>query len=402
MRLMVAVEDHFVRDVRGNVHGSGPATLDYSFLQRYLEIFEEVVVLARVKLVPGKVAASRRADGPGVMFYDLPDYLGPWQYLRCLPALRRSVREAVESPDAFILRVPGAVTNSACRAIREKGLPFAAEVLADPWDLLSPGAVRTVLRPLIRRIWSRELRLICQEACAASYVTAQALQRRYPPSEGAYTTHYPSLDLPPEAFAAAPRVFTSSNGCRRLITVGTLTHMRKGPDVLIDALAICAGQGLDAKLTIVGDGKHRRELEAHVRNLGLEERVIFLGQVPSGEPVRRQIDDADVFVFPSRAEALGRALLEAMARGLPCVASQVGGIGELLPPEDLVPPGDADALARKIFEVLGDTDRMERMARRNWDAAKEYLPEVLTERRRAFYRRVREIAEESGSTRAGT
>jgi glycosyltransferase involved in cell wall biosynthesis len=129
------------------------------------------------------------------------------------------------------------------------------------------------------------------------------------------------------------------------------------------------------------------------RRLGLAGHARFVGALPPAEAVYRFLDDIDLFVLPSRTEGLPRSLIEAMARGCPCIGSTVGGIPELLPPEDMVPPGDADALARKIFEVPGDTDRMERMARRNWETAKQYLPEVLQARRRTFYRKVRELAE---------
>jgi len=86
-------------------------------------------------------------------------------------------------------------------------------------------------------------------------------------------------------------------------------------------------------------------------------------------------------------------MIEAMARGLPCLGSQVGGIPELLPPENLVPPGDAGALARKIAEVVADSGRLARMSARNLDDATGYREEALTGRRRSFYRHVRELTE---------
>jgi glycosyltransferase involved in cell wall biosynthesis len=86
-------------------------------------------------------------------------------------------------------------------------------------------------------------------------------------------------------------------------------------------------------------------------------------------------------------------MLEAMARGLPCIGSTVGGIPELLPAEDLVPPGDAVALAAKIREVAADPERMARMSARNLAKAEEYRDEALRERRLAFYRYVRESTE---------
>ena len=87
-------------------------------------------------------------------------------------------------------------------------------------------------------------------------------------------------------------------------------------------------------------------------------------------------------------------MIEAMARALPCIGSTVGGIPELLPPEDMVFPGDAGALARKIREVVTDPARMARMSARNLKMAREYRGEILRERRIAFYRYVRERTKE--------
>ena len=71
----------------------------------------------------------------------------------------------------------------------------------------------------------------------------------------------------------------------------------------------------------------------------------------------------------------------------------MGGIPELLPPEDLVPPGDAGALARKIREVVSDPGRMARMSTRNLEKAGQYRENALRGRRTAFYHRVREATE---------
>ena len=171
--------------------------------------------------------------------------------------------------------------------------------------------------------------------------------------------------------------------------IGSLSQLYKAPDVLIDAVAACTREGLDLRLTIVGDGKERPVLEARARALGLGPRVRFLGQLPAGEAVRAELDRADLFVLPSRQEGLPRAMVEAMARALPCIGSTVGGIPELLPPEDLVPPGDVGTLARKIREVVGDPDRMARMSARNLEKARQYGEDLLLERRVAFYRHIK-------------
>jgi glycosyltransferase involved in cell wall biosynthesis len=82
-------------------------------------------------------------------------------------------------------------------------------------------------------------------------------------------------------------------------------------------------------------------------------------------------------------------MLEAMARALPCIGSNVGGIPELLSSEDLVSPGDVDRLADKISEVLSDPQRMARMSERNWRVSQEYRYDVVRSREMEFYRQVR-------------
>jgi glycosyltransferase involved in cell wall biosynthesis len=134
----------------------------------------------------------------------------------------------------------------------------------------------------------------------------------------------------------------------------------------------------------------------------VKDRITFTGALPAGPAVRGQLDLADLFVMPSRTEGLPRAMVEAMARGLPCIGSSVGGIPELLAQEDLVPPGDADALARKIAEVAGDPHRLAAMSARNLAKAKLYSGSALAERRMAFYRHVREATEKWLDNGSGT
>ena len=121
--------------------------------------------------------------------------------------------------------------------------------------------------------------------------------------------------------------------------------------------------------------------------------MTFLGQLPAGAAIRAQLDQADLFVLPSYQEGLPRAMIEAMARALPCIGSNVGGIPELLSAENMVLPGDVTALANKIREVVTDPQRMEQMSIRNLEKAKEYREDILHARRVAFYHQVREKTE---------
>jgi glycosyltransferase involved in cell wall biosynthesis len=172
-----------------------------------------------------------------------------------------------------------------------------------------------------------------------------------------------------------------------------MEQLYKGTDVLLQSVADCVGAGADLTLTIVGDGKYRVMLEAKASTLGIADRVEFTRGLPGANAVKLCLDEADLFVLPSRTEGLPRALIEAMARGLPCIASAVGGIPELLPGEDLVSPGLAAELSSKITEVIADGGRLERMSAANIVKAMEFREPILRERRVEFYRYLRSKTE---------
>ena len=170
--------------------------------------------------------------------------------------------------------------------------------------------------------------------------------------------------------------------------------MYKGFDDLIDAVAACSSAGTPVDLTLIGEGRHRAELEARAYRRGIANQVTFTGQLPPGQAIRDHLDRADLFVLASKTEGLPRVMIEAMARGLPCIGTSVGGIPELLLPEDLVPPGQPAALAGVIATVVADAARMSRMSAANLEKAREYRDSALDARRGEFLSFLRHATEE--------
>ena len=382
MHVLVTSEHHFDRTPDGRVWTDGPFAV--RFWTRYLAVFDSVSVLARVRAVDQAPPGGQFADGVKIAFIDVPDYTGPEEYLACALRVRSVATAAVEQSQAVILRVPGQMGRCIDRLLRRRSHPYAVEVVGDPYDVFSPGAVRHPLRPVFRWEFTRRLREQCAGACAAAYVTQCALQARYPAARDGFATYYSDVELPDEAFASTPR--RPQSGRVRLVFVGSLAQMYKAPDVLIDAVAVCLREGLDLELAMVGSGRCEPDLKARAESLMIGHRVRFCGQLTTAEADRAELDAADLFVLPSLVEGLPRAMIEAMARALPCIGTSIGGIPELLPGEDLVSPGDTGALAQKIREVLSDENRMARMSERNLEKAKEFRPENLMARREEFYR----------------
>lgn len=136
-----------------------------------------------------------------------------------------------------------------------------------------------------------------------------------------------------------------------LLFIGEL-RMLKGVDVLIAAIRQLAQEGRKVTATIVGDGPDRAQFERAVRKHGLGEQVQFVG----AKPARQAFSLGRLLVVPSRAESLPYIVLEAAAAGVPMIASQVGGIPEILGPDTgaLFAPGDPAALAQAISQAMQD------------------------------------------------
>jgi glycosyltransferase involved in cell wall biosynthesis len=139
-----------------------------------------------------------------------------------------------------------------------------------------------------------------------------------------------------------------------IIMVARLEDEAKAQSAALEALRIIMARIPRPVLVFVGDGSSRAMLEARARQLDLQDRVVFTGRLPA---VERLLNMADLAILPSRREGLPFALLEAMACGLPVVASKVGGVPELV--EDgttgyLIDPADVDQLAERISLLYHD------------------------------------------------
>jgi glycosyltransferase involved in cell wall biosynthesis len=143
-------------------------------------------------------------------------------------------------------------------------------------------------------------------------------------------------------------------------------HPIKGIKYLIDAVEILREK--DFKVLIVGDGPQKKELERHVREKSLEDKIIFTG---FREDIRRTLASTDIFVLPSISEGLPVSLLEAMAAKRACIVSDIGLPVENMKTAIVVPPRDVGALAKAI-ELLLEEEELRRELGKN---ARKFIEE---------------------------
>ncbi|HEY9069076.1 MAG TPA: glycosyltransferase [Candidatus Ozemobacteraceae bacterium] len=387
MDLIITTQNRYERTPDGRVWTT--TGMAWKYWTRYLDVFDRVLVAARMRDVAEPPRGGVRADGPGVGLRGLPYFIGPWEMLARSAEVGRAHARLVPRKTPVILRVPAQLASCLRRQLAGRGIPWAVEVIADPWEQFGPGVHATPIMPLLRLIARVETRLDCRGAIAAAYVTEGALQRRYPCPNGMFGVS--DVDLDDEAFATAPRRFPPGSAARSWILVGSLHHGQKGVDIIVKSMSILAGRGLchDARLTVIGDGPERPALMRMAEHLGVAERIEFAGALPTPREVRARLDGADLFLLPSRSEGLPRAMIEAMARGLPCIGTRVGGVPELLPDEAIVSPGDPAALACLLHELSTDPVRLGRLAADLFSTAGRFRKTLLRPKLREFLERVR-------------
>ena len=143
---------------------------------------------------------------------------------------------------------------------------------------------------------------------------------------------------------------------------------------------------LSARLVLVGDGPDRPMVEERARNLGISDRVLFLGKQDDVAPL---LACADVFMLPSESESFGLSALEAMASEVPVVGTRCGGLEELV--EDgatgrLLPVGAVDAMANATIEILSEPEKQQEMGRAGRAEAQEkYSIERILSMYEAYY-----------------
>jgi glycosyltransferase involved in cell wall biosynthesis len=206
-------------------------------------------------------------------------------------------------------------------------------------------AGRTVHGLVGQRIgYSFAHRVVANCRAAADYLRAEGVPARK------ISVIPNGLDI--DAYAPRPPI----TSVRRVATVANLRG-EKGHDVLLDAAAIVVRRFPDAHFDLVGGGPERAALEARAAALSIDGAVSFHGHC---EDIPARLAAADLFVLPSRSEAFPNAALEAMAIGLPTIASAVGGLLEVIDhPRNgvLVQPGDPQALADQICALMADPTR---------------------------------------------
>lgn len=281
------------------------------------------------------------------------DYAYAWGILRTLWRVRHSC-------DIVYFLMPGIHVAL--------GVPFA-RLLGKPVIMKFSGSneIRKLTRSWVGRReldflrrWARRILLLNSgmeaEAVEAGFSPSQWMWMPNPVDTGEYQP------LSPAGRDALRRELHLALDTPAVIYVGRLAPEKELPS-LLGAMARVVREQPAAKLVLVGDGPSRQALETQVRELDLQQHVIFTGAVP-GEQVRRWLQAGDLFALVSSLEGFPCSLAEAMAAGLPAVVSDIPGTLQLIDHQKqglVVPLRDEAAMAAALLRMIGNRGEREAM-----------------------------------------
>lgn len=382
-RCCVVSDARFAR--RGGEYWDPRNNFPQGHWQEMLSVFDEVVIFARAR--EADTDPPRESVLPkGATVREAPYYVGALAIALTFPALLRSVWRLTREDMVFLLRGPGFLSMIVAFALRLRRKPYCVELLGDSGEALMFSSLP------MRAFWATMARMltraVASRASAALYVVG-FLADRYPVSRQAASAVISDAKLPASMFRDT---HPAPSGVLSLVMVANMEQPYKGHTYLFDALALLRERGIEVRLRLVGDGRYRPQLEQHAASLGISEQIEFHGALPWGDAVFSIMDGSDLFILTSLTEGMPKALLEAMARGLPAIATRVGGMPEVLPERALFPPADARAIAAKVQQFHEDRSDLARLAVEGRAVAETFREELLSAKRRAFYSALKSLS----------
>lgn len=382
-RCLLVGDRRFIKHQDGVWYTEGPKGAETG--ERYLRWFDHVTVAGRAGRMDGlTVDRLNRLDSQGLEMVALPNLSGITARLKSLQRVRMTLLDLINQHDAVIARMPTQLGLETIRLASAANKPVAVDLGGCAWDglraygslkarLFAPLSLRQVQSAISRTQW-------------VSYVTQEYLQKRYPAAQGARTIGCSNVDLPAVDEAPLRQRLEGLGDAEKPVifgTIGSLHGQFKGVQHALAALAHAKLRLPVFEYRVLGGGDAtpwRRLAEQH----GLSGNVTFDGTLPAGRPVLEWLDQVDVYLQPSLREGVPRALIEAMSRGCPAIASDIAGIPELLPGEVLHGAGDVQRLA-SLIETSVSPEFMSEHALRNWERAKDFTGEKLAAIRNEFW-----------------
>ncbi|WP_217555896.1 glycosyltransferase family 4 protein [Vibrio metschnikovii] len=379
MRLLF-VHDHIFCKT-GNLFFSDK--LPYNTWLRYLEFFDYLSVFSRYKTGCIDSSKSSPSSGDNVNFIPAENISTLKSYLGLRTEQFERLKNAILESDAVVARLPSEYGIAAVNLAHQLGKPVMAEVVSCAWDSLwNNGSIKAKLyAPYLLWKMKKSVKL----ADFSLYVSNVYLQQRYPTQGKSIGISDVALnDFPESILNRKLKFFKNNVDSYKIGLIGSFKTRYKGIDVAIKAVAELIKSDIKVTLHILGSGDIQ-PYQTLAKQLNVQDYIFFEGTLAPGAAVFSWLDEKDIYIQPSLVEGMPRAVLEAMSRALPVVATNVGGLPEIIDDNFLAKPKSSKALANKISVLINDNDLRRSQIIMNFKKSQDFSSEKLDLKRRNFF-----------------
>lgn len=387
-KLLLFLEHHFYYNSKNEIFCE--RIVDYKFLQRYLNVFEEVHICARAKYVDDNFKTKLRVDGKRIKLLPLPDFVGSIGILRNYLKCKKLIKKYIKNYENALLRGPSPISLIALDIIKKYKIKFAVEFVVNPKTAYANENKLKIFSYIAQKIFVKHAKELCLTANGVSYVTKYILQKEYPckallnpKSDKYFCSSYSTLDISEKEFYYNEQ--ERNNKIFRLIHIGYMDKKTKGHLEVIEVAKQLLKKGYKLEVIFIGSGRLENYFKDYVEKLKLGNNFNFKGQLFTYKEIQNELKKADLFLFPSHSEGLPRVLIEAMGNSLPCISAPIDGIVELLDSEDLFQYSNIDGMVGRIEKYIENRELCKQIGIKNYNKALEYTKEKLESERTKFY-----------------
>lgn len=383
---IIFIHDHKFRlGLNGNYYTDGKFTNE--LFDRY--IFSEsdsVIVVSRVLSINEGFSNLNLVDHPKVKFNSVRG-ISPIQIFVFNFFYNINIFLKVLKSDLNIVRLPSFLGLFYCFLCIFFQKKFFVEVVGHAKDSLLDGN-SGFIKIIFANIYFKLTQFVIKKSAGAIYVTKEALQQDFPCLG---ISEYASNVILKIDKKFNPKKDYSILNTPNIGLIGSFNNHYKGINFAIKTIAFLKEKRkLRVDLHILGHGKLLDEYQELAKSLNIDDQVFFDGLLPVDQ-VPGWLDKMDIYIQPSLTEGLPRALIEAMSRGLPCLASRTGGIPELLPEHCTFEEFSQEIFSNMLLEILESEELRAQLGNKNFVQSLNYNFETLELKRRSFWKKVRNI-----------
>lgn len=362
-------------------------TITSEMFSRYFQVVDKLIVVIRTLHLDKtyEEANLKKVELDGLEFIEVPNLNSISGFLRDKPKYKKLIKEQVEKADLIFARMPSVISDMTIHLARKMEKRYMVEVGGCAWDSYwNHGLLGKLVAPYM---YFNEIKGV-KHADFASYVTENWLQKRYPCKCTSISASNVYLgDIHKSVLEKRLKKLESGMNDKPIVigTTAAVDVKYKGQEYIIRAISKLNKQGYNFEYELVGGGDVSY-LKNISRRLGVDDKVRFKGLLLRSD-VLNWLDSIDIYAQPSKQEGLPRALIEALSRACPSIGSTTAGIPELLQSETVFKNGDIKRIC-EILKIFVATD-LRKIAKRNYEKAKEYQLSHLDSKRNSIYEQYR-------------